>query len=625
MDAAVLRSMLDSLEHRGPDGVGHHLDERRGIALGHRRLAIIDLSDNAMQPAWLPDQSLCMLFNGEIHNYLELAAELRAAGANLRALNDTEVLLWAYRIWGESCFERLNGMWAVAFWEPASQRLLLCRDRFGIKPLVYSVRGERVAFASEAKALLAGCPEERLPDLARGRDFVMGRLPDPDGGQRTFFRNIHSIPPGELLRIEPRGESRQRYWQYRPGTEISRSDAPDAFLALLRDSVRLRLRSDVPLGVTLSGGLDSSSVARLAAEQLNRPLECFSLRYESKRFDESAYARAVADDGTRFRIHWVTPSAEQLLQTMAAIVWHHDAPTPMRGRYPQWHVMQSAREFVTVLLGGQGADELLGGYDHFILPFLRDRLARGLPRRPRGVPLLWELLRLGQISAGIHRLLPPVLLASAVRQMHKVCSARPASPLAAAVEGEPVERPYRSHLNNALWREFRYVGLPELLHAEDALSMAFSLESRLPFLDHRLVEFCFGLQYDEKISQGWTKWLLRRATHQLLPSGIRLRRAKLGFPADIATWLSSGRALDGVRELLLDPRSLTRGGLEPRWLLHTFGSSREQAGHWIRRNPSCTWRATTFELWCRQFIDQEQGLRPHGSRRSLPGCQLQVA
>lgn len=648
VDPRVVASMVDALIHRGPDGVGLFVDGS-GMGLGHRRLKVIDLSEDAAQPIWLPDRSLCMVFNGEIHNYLELAAELRTAGARLRATNDTEVLLWSYRVWGEACFERLNGMWAVAFWEPGERRLVLSRDRFGIKPLLYSQRGVRFAFASEAKALLAGFPGERSPDMARVRDFVRGRIADPDGGESTFFANIRSVLPGEFLRVEERSAARRQHWNFRPGTEATRADAPAVFLELLRDAVKIRLRSDVPFGVLLSGGLDSSTVARLAASETSRPLECVSLRYPSGKFDESKYSRLVADDPKRYSMHWVTPSANDLLTTIASIVWHHDAPTPMRGRYPQWHVLQAASEHVTVVLGGQGADELLGGYDRFSLPFLRDRLdsklSRGLPRWS----LIGEMFRLGQVSKGIHRVLPPLVYALVAgwlgRRRHAQSPSRGAQGRSQrTIDGDslcaPLElphlqerspttvyaRPYKSRLNNALWNELRTEGLPEILHSEDALSMAFSLESRLPFLDHRVVEFCFSLSFDEKIGDGWTKLLLRRATAGVIPEAVRLRRHKLGFPGDYAGWLGTDRGLDAVRELLLDPRTLARGWLDPNRVRHCFGRSRGHAEDWVLHRSEETWRTVTAELWSRQFLDDEQALRPAQSARvrNAPRAQTSV-
>ena len=625
--------MIDALVHRGPDGAGIHiLDD---VGLGHRRLKVIDLSEAATQPIWVPDRSICMVYNGEIHNYLELAEALRHDGAQLRAENDTEVLLWAYRLWGEACFERLNGMWAVAFWHPAERRLLLSRDRFGIKPLLYSVRGARVAFASEAKALLAAFPEERRPDRALVHDFATGALPDAD--EHTFFANIRSVPAGQVLHIDPAHERRRQHWNFQPGTESLRADAPEAFLHLLKDAVKLRLRSDVPMGVLLSGGLDSSSVARIAVAENWRALQCISLRYDAASLDESDYVRQVADDPALYEIHWVTPSAENLLATVASIVWHHDAPTPLRGRYPQWHVLREASRYVTVVLGGQGADELLGGYDRFILPFALDRLDARVAGPHSRWTLPRELFQLGQISDGIHRVLPQIMWRGVHRRLGPMARrwtsrgawprslarnglarngiavadrATPAHRFLEAWDGPHAERPYRSRVNNALWEELRHAGLPEILHSEDALSMAFSLELRLPFLDHRIVEFCFSLPYSEKIGEGWTKLLLRRATAGVLPEPVRWRRHKLGFPGDYAGWLGADEGLDAVQAVLLDPITLQRGWFDPRWLRRRLGGSRAGASRWARQHVYQIWHLLTLELWCRQFLDGDRPIPP---------------
>ena len=616
----MLHAMTGALLHRGPDGAGHHCDG--SIALGHRRLKVIDLSAAAAQPMWLPDRSVCLVYNGEVHNYLELAAELRAAGAVLRGTSDTEVVLWAYRIWGEECFERFNGMWAAAFWEPARSRLLLARDRLGIKPLLLGVRGSRVAFASEAKAILAAFPEERRADRQQVSDFAAGGSPDSD--EFTFFEGIRALAPAHLLRIDQDSVTTMRYWRFEPGTEVARQDSVDEFRALLDDSVRIRMRSDVPVGVSLSGGLDSSTIARLAALATNGPLECFSLRFEPARLDESHYASLVADDAARYRIHWVTPRPEAFLSTTAALVWHHDSPMPIRGRYSQWHVLREAANHVTVILSGQGADEMLAGYAGSVLPYALDRLDLRLPgTRPR-YQLPGELLRLCRVSTGIHRLLPRLILA-ALRQRFALPAARA---LAASwnrgpvsshrYRGEelqrPVERPFASRLNNTLWAELRQAGLPEALHAEDAISMAFSLESRPPFLDHRLVELCFSLPYDQKIGKGWTKLLLREATAQILPEQVRWRQRKLGFPGDYALWLAGPVGLDAFREVLLDPRTLQRGMLDDRWLRRHLGGSRRKAAHWIRRNLQQAWIVLTLELWCRLFLDADNSLRPPVAR-----------
>jgi asparagine synthase (glutamine-hydrolysing) len=634
----ALESMVQALVHRGPDGAGAHV--AGDIGLGHRRLKVIDRSAAADQPIWLPDRSVCMVYNGEIHNYLELAAELRQAGARLRADNDTEVLLWAYRVWGEACFARLNGMWAAAFWQPAQRRLLLSRDRFGIKPLLYCVRGARIAFASEAKALLAAFPEERQPDHALIHDFVLGAVPDAD--EHTFFDNIRQLLPGHLLCVERQREITRQHWQFRPGIEASRADAPEALRALLTDAVKVRLRSDVPFGVMLSGGLDSSAITRLAARETTQALQCFSLRYEQPALDESRYASMVADDPSRYEVHWVRPSADNLLATIGSIVWHHDAPTPMRGRYPQWHVLQEAGRHVTVVLGGQGADEILGGYERFILPFARDRLDLRLASQTSRWTLARDLYDLGKMANSIQRLLPQLIRGALARQLvpphglfhplarHGPISRRPVvkQRVTGGWIGPTSVRPYRSQLNNALWAEFQCAGLPEMLHSEDALSMAFSLESRLPFLDHRVVEFCFSLAYDHKIGAGWTKRLLRQATAGILPEPVRWRRLKQGFPGDYEGWLGSDSGLDAVRTLLLDRVTLERGWLDPVWLKRRLGGERSRAARWVRTHVQRVWELVALELWCRQFLDGDDGLRlppPARTRRAVGYAPLASA
>jgi len=280
--------------------------------------------------------------------------------------------------------------------------------------------------------------------------------------------------------------------------------------------------------------------------------------------------------------------------------------------------MRAASQFVTVVLGGQGADELLGGYERFVLPFLLDRLSPQLSYGHSRLALIAELFRLGQVSAGIHRVLPPLVFAALARRLpglrHGHNSGGAASEQTDS-EVAPQARPFRSRLNNALWHQLRIGGLPEILHSDDALSMAFSIESRLPFLDHRVVEFCFSLRYDEKIGDGWTKLLLRRATPGILPEPVRLRRHKLGTPGDYGGWMGTGRGLEAIRELLLDPATLARGWLDAASMRRCLGRSRRSAERWVRRNQQQTWRMATVELWCRQFLDNDHGLRPAATAR----------
>jgi asparagine synthase (glutamine-hydrolysing) len=613
VDRPALAAMAAALRHRGPDGEGFHVEDDLGLA--SRRLAIVDLSERAAQPMRSPDGALTLVYNGEVHNWLELRVELEARGAVFRSDSDTEVVLEAFRAWGPACLERFNGMWALALWDARARRLLLARDRFGIKPLVYSVRGPRVAFASEAKAILTAFPEEREPDRAELHAFLAGAA--PDGTEATFFRGIRNVPPGALAVIEPDRVRVETWWGFQPGVEEPQPDLEERFRHLLDDAVRIRLRSDAPLGVLLSGGLDSSSVLRLAAPRAVHELPCFSLAYaDNPRVDESGYARVAAEGLPRCVTHWVRPTPEGFLDTVRNIVRAHDAPTPLRGRFPAWFVMRETGRHVRVALAGEGSDELLAGYADFALPYTADRLRLGGRNGARRLGVVRDLIALAKVDPKPSTWPFKVLLNELSRR----------TPLPARSSGRellredfrrafpppPPERrsggwrhpaapqPYRSRLNNALWHHLRHGPLLELLHSGDALSMAFSLELRTPFLDHRLVELCFSLPFYEKIEDGWTKSLLRRAMRGILPEPIRTRRRKLGFPAPYGHWFT-GPAWPGVRDVLADPRTRGRGILDPAEVQRHLAS--EAGPAWARGRVSFLWKALTVELWHREFVD----------------------
>jgi asparagine synthase (glutamine-hydrolysing) len=605
VDRAVLERMGALLVHRGPDGDGVWVEGDVGLA--NRRLAIIDPTEAGAQPMGLPDRGLWLTYNGEIHNYVELRRELEAAGARFRTGSDTEVVLHAYARWGVDCFERFNGMWALALWDERDQELVLSRDRFAIKPLCYVADGGRVHFASEAKALLAAVPDARAPDRTEIAAFLVGRR--TDRGERTFFERVKNVPPATSIVFTREGERRVRYWRFQPGDETPRDDAEEQFRELLLDAVRLRRRSDVPVGACLSGGLDSSAIVRLLDDADGETTPCFCLRYDDHPgFDESRYAALAAEDRP-VKIHWVRPDPRDMVATIRRIVWHHDAPMPVRGRFPQWFVMEEAGRHVKVVLGGQGGDELLAGYDRFVTPYIVDRLGlrRSASARPQA-PLARELIALAEIEgAPRFRTLartPARALWRRYGAANRAAGRVRSREFAAAFpepRDEPKSFPYRSRLNNELWAEFTQEGLPELLHAEDALGMAFSVESRLPFVDHRLVEFCFSLPFSDKISHGWTKSLLRRALTAELPPEIRTRRRKLGFPAPVGTWLSRPDNWEGVRELLLDPRCLERGIFDRRRLERALADFPEARRSGFRTDR--VWRWLTLELWFRDFVD----------------------
>lgn len=589
VDRGALERMSAALVHRGPDGSGLHLDGALGLA--NRRLRIIDPRPSADQPMTLPDGSLWLTFNGEIHNYLELRRELEASGARLRSRSDTEVVLWAYRMWGRDCFERFNGMWALALWDVRHRELVLSRDRFGIKPLYYCAVGERISFASEAKAILAAFPEERRPHALEIERFLGGETPDT--GSASFFERIERLAPATVATFSLSGMRHERYWRFVPGLERPRAGAEEEFRALLGDAVALRARSDAPLGACLSGGLDSSSVLALLERAGRSTVECFSLRYEEPGFDESRYA-ALATSGRSHVIHWVQPDPSGMLDTMRRIVWHHDAPTPIRGRFAQWFVMREAARHVKVVLEGQGGDELLAGYSRYLAPYVADRLRRHAEGAPSRRGLARELAGL----AGLEIPSSWFLLAAPWRYLR---------------DPRRGPGPYASAVNNMLWSELTAVGLPEALHAEDALSMAFGLESRPPFLDHRLVELCFSLPFYEKLSGGFTKSLLRRSLDGLVAPEILARRRKLGFPAPLVAWLRLPANRRAVSELLLDPRSLARGTVARPAVVAELSGFYRGPSQYAARRVSRLWRLITLELWFREMIDGGgfTRLRPH--------------
>jgi asparagine synthase (glutamine-hydrolysing) len=340
----------------------------------------------------------------------------------------------------------------------------------------------------------------------------------------------------------------------------------------------------VPVGACLSGGLDSSAIVGLLARP-PAPMHCFSLLYDEPSFDESRYA-ALAARGKNCVMHWVRPDPRGLVETMRRITWHRDGPSRMRG-CGQWFVMSEAGRHVKVVLDGQGGDELLAGYARYAFPYLIDRFRHGTPRTRGPLGLLGEVAELGQLESPR----PWFMLNSPVRYLRD--------------SKAEFERPYTSVVNNMLWHELRSNGLPEVLHDEDALSMAFSIESRTPFLDHRLVEFCFSLPFHEKISDGWTKSLLRRSLADVVPPEILARRRKLGFSAPVASWLSADDNREGVRELLLDDRCRQRGVLPPGKLANDLKAFYGGPQIYRSRHASRLWRWITLELWFRDFIDGE--------------------
>lgn len=556
---------LDTLAHRGPDDRG--VFEGDGILLGHRRLSIIDLSPGGRQPMRDEESGTVIVFNGEIYNYLELRRELELQGHVFRTESDTEVLLHAYLQWGAAALQKLNGMWAFAIWQPAQRKLFIARDRFGVKPLYYCKKPGSFAFASEPKGLLALFPELRKPDDLAVYEFLAQGLLYSSG--RSFYQDIQVFPLGHYAEyLAETGQFRTaRYWDY-PDAQVSSGghaqDAVAEFSGLFEDAVRLRLRSDVPVGITLSGGLDSTAVLAAASHKSRGVHVCFTSVYSEKERGEASWARIATEPYGMSPVE-VEASKDNWLDTMQQISWHMDGPGYSPAVYPLWHLMGAARkQGVPVLLEGQGADEALGGYPQYAIISLL-----ALLKRPGGVAKLrgagktwsnlcatftarWALLWLiresfpGLIAyrrrhAGACMTLKQDFRAEMEKQSNQV----------GCLQESQHSLTY-SALNRRLLLDHTRNILPGLLHYGDAISMAHGVESRLPFMDYRLVEWIFAHGDEVKIRDGHTKWILRQYLRSVGQSRIAGRKDKLGYPTPVDSWLSENNGA-AVRELLLAP------------------------------------------------------------------------
>ena len=650
VDLAALRTATSRLRHRGPDDEGYLLvnpsqgicasyagfdtdqrlalpllDEGRGkgdsLAFGFRRLAILDLSPAGHQPMADIDECFWIVFNGEIYNYVELRDELRRLGHRFRSGGDTEVILAAYRQWGEACLERLNGMWAFAIWDRERRALFLARDRFGVKPLYYATIGHTFAFASEIKALVGphALPFEPEP-LAVYHFLSDGRLPSPQRGA-TFFTGVRALPPGHCMRIEATGPVMpRRYYDVALPDNHHHAGQPGDVIAAYRDlfidCVRLELRSDVAVGTCLSGGIDSSSIVcavnrlmmqdGLSAAQIGERQKTFSAVYHSDgRYNERRHIervlRATAADG-----HFVFPTVERLNADLEHLAWHQDEPFQSTSIFAQWCVMGLARERgVTVLLDGQGADELLAGYRPYA------RYLGDLLRQARGTTFATETLlisaRTGESALPLLRNAlvfampaPAIRLALAGRQALRLPSPELQSDFAAECrraalvdlpswyEQETLDR----HLRDAMMES----SLPHLLRYEDRNSMAFSIEARVPFLDHRLVEFVFQHAAHLRIRHGWTKWVHRRAMEGLLPDAIAWRSDKVGFETPEAAWQ---RDLLAMRSDLFADGAASGAYLDLPAVRHAVKQWRARGGDTRR-----VWRWISLEMWLRVWTGQ---------------------
>lgn len=608
-DRELLEAMTRLLSHRGPDDEGFF--ESPGASLGHRRLSIIDLP-HGHQPMASDDGAVQVAYNGEIYNYRELRAQLEAAGHRFRTDCDTEVLLRAFEEHGTGCFERFNGMWALAVLDRRGGRLVLARDHFGIKPLYTAEAGERLLFASEIKALLADPSLECGPDEQRVHDYLTRGFHDHDA--RTFFEGVRQVPPATWLQVSDDGITEHRYWS--PQLSEDGPADPAAFRQLFEKAVERRLVADVPVGTCLSGGLDSSSIVCLMtdllrssapdARSLGGRLRTFSAVFGDDPIDERSFIEPVLA-ATGAERNFVEPTSERFVEEIGDVVWHQDEPMVSTGPYAQWCVMRLAGSGTKVLLDGQAGDELLAGYVPYHLVYLRQLIRRGRWRTAlaeawaaRDVLVPQVRRRLHDRGLGRQRTLQPASLLDANFRRRTVATPDPRS---------------RDDLKVRLLQDLTTYSLPSLLRYEDRNSMAHSIESRIPYLDQELVEWVLALPPEAIIRAGWSRDVLRRAMAGVLPERIRLRRWKVGFTTPEMRWLTARRAV--VQGVLRSPAFASR----PWWDGPSVARAFAEACEGRVEASLVLWRVINVELWLRIFF----GPSGHGRKVAALGDAEAVA
>jgi asparagine synthase (glutamine-hydrolysing) len=599
-----LDAMADALLHRGPDSHGTLIGE--GVGLIMRRLSIIDL-DSGSQPIGNEDGTIWTVFNGEIYNHRELRQELEQKGHHFRTRSDTEVIVHLYEELGERCVERMRGMFAFAVWDNREQTILLARDRLGIKPLYYRIRDGRLVFASELKSILSIPGISRELDRAAVDHFFAGMCTP---SAQSIVAGISKLEPGSLLTASLGRPPRiSRYWTFRPTPDRTRPESyfVERLRELLEESVRLHMLSDVPVGAFLSGGLDSSAVVATMARLASGPLKTFCIRFREPRYDESKHARLVA---ARFGAeHHELVLEPDIASIVEKLTWHMDEPFGDASAIPTFMVSYLASQHVKVVLSGDGGDELFGGYDRYLVE-RHERRYRIIPRAlRRGLGAMGVRLPAAVRGRGFLQHLAldhperyldaTTLFRRADReQLLRDSLGGPLGPDTARADEADFLRCCNGHWLTSLQALDLNFYLPlDILTKLDRMSMAHSIEARVPLLDHILVEFAASIPPELNLKGTTTKYAFRRAMAGILPPSI-LGRGKRGFAVPLDRWFR-GPLREFARELLLSATTRQRGVFEPAFVARLV--ERQQSGQELGLQ---LWSLISFELWCRLFLDR---------------------
>jgi asparagine synthase (glutamine-hydrolysing) len=562
LNLSILKNMADSLAHRGPDGEGFWINKKKNAGLAHRRLAIIDLSNAAAQPMHY-GQRYSIVYNGEIYNYIELRKELKKAGYRFVSNSDTEVILAAYDCYKEKCVQYFDGMFAFSIWDELEQSLFAARDRFGEKPFYYFSEKNLFVFASEMKALWAAGITRQPENKMLLNYLTLGYVQNPADKAQTFFKNIYSLPPAHFLTYDAEtGRVHiEEYWNIDKQAEvkISEEDAMEKLDRLLSNSVFRRLRSDVPVGASLSGGLDSAGIVYYLKQQLRNASSQYktvSAVFPGFEIDESKFIEQVA---SRFNVESYTtiPSAIQLIDDFEKLAWHQEEPFPSASIYTQYKVYELAKQHdIKVILDGQGADEVLGGYPKYVHWYIQEMVSRYKFSGSKK-----EMLKLQKNSINfrwnVKNIMAAFLPSHASIALEKkeylriIHHGEVSKNLLACLKGrewEGIHKPVVTKLNDILYFSTMQHGLQELLRYNDRNSMAHGREVRSPFLNAELVQFIFSLPSKYKISNGYTKSILRKLMDDKLPQNIVWRSHKIGFEPPQKQWMENQVMKDYIHE-----------------------------------------------------------------------------
>lgn len=608
---ALLDAMCKIITHRGPDEQGTMVDEQ--AALGMRRLSIIDLK-SGQQPIYDESGNLAIVFNGEIYNFRELKTELENLGHKFKTNSDTETIVHAYEEFGAKCLQRLRGMFGFAIWNKEKRELFIARDRVGKKPVYYSVTDEgEFVFGSELKVLLKhGGVKREIDTAALDAYLSFGYVPDP----LCIFKNVRKLEPGHYLTFRDGKVETHKYWdfEYKERPIRKEQDYIEELRELIKDAVNVRLISEVPLGAFLSGGVDSSAVVGNMAKLMDQPVKTFSIGFNEDSFNELKYARVTAEHfGTEHHEFIVTPD---LCEVVDDLVWHFDEPFADSSALPTYMVSKMARDYVTVVLSGDGGDELFAGYTRYVV----DKKRSGLEKLPKAVRsgLLQTVSELMPHSAPGKNYLYNASLDAVDRYIDSVTAFSPLNKRSlysaglkqnlngAATNGGSGEKLFRDFaqsvetgnpVDKMLYLDSKTYLPGDILTKVDRMSMAVSLEARVPLLDHKLIEFVTTIPAEFKLRGLETKYIFKKAMQGLVPDSI-LYRPKQGFGVPINEWINS-QLRDRIREDLLEKRTLERGYFEPEYikmLLDEHERGRRDHSHSL-------WILWMLELWHRKFVD----------------------